>query len=156
MGSVHTDSSSDPIEVVELTQPPVCFYFLLSFQSWIPPLSKYYHYLQPLHALHPHYHISSAQQQQQQQRARTLPTVHLLFSNSSVKPSEQRMQMKSVAAAPEVLAIGHIGLASSLSRPLQLLAPQQITRFGRLHSDTFNSGGGKETKKKRKKNQKRV
>lgn len=81
-------------------------YFLFS-QSWIPTLSESYHYLQSLHALHPHYHISNIQQ-----LAQTLPTVHLLFSNYSSKPSEQRMQIKSVAIAPQVLAIGHIGSAS--------------------------------------------
>lgn len=121
------------------------FYFLFSSQSWIPPLSKYYRYLQSLHALHPHYHIT-AMQQQRADFTHGASVVLQLFREAIWAHANEICSdsTPSSGSRPYRFSI-------SLSRPLQLLAPQQITRFGRLHSDTFNN-----IRKGKKKNQKKI
>lgn len=120
------------------------FYFLFS-QSWIPPLSKCYRHLQSLHALHPHYHITDVQQQRTD-FTHGASVVLQLFREAIWATHANEICSDSTPSSgnrPYRFSI-------SLSRPLQLLAPQQIARFGRLHSDTFNSI----RKGKKKKNQK--
>lgn len=72
-------------------------------QSGFPPLSEFYHHLQSLHAPPslPYLQHTAARED----FTHGASVVLQLFL-------EQRMQMKSAAIAPRVLAIGHIGFAS--------------------------------------------